>query len=172
MENEEFVSNILLSMREYQKENNIKGRCITNVLYYYDVLRMCLNITANDIKAKAVYVLGYDETKSLASICCGHIVLVFEDGSVVEPSYEIYKMKNKTYYDNIKDLKYCIEEREDFNNNIKCMLEQYIKFSKVAEQINNGEFIITDKEHYHKQADYIQNKFNDKMTTFTVKDLL
>jgi len=35
-----FISNIVLSMRKFQKENNIKKQCITNVQYLYDAIKM------------------------------------------------------------------------------------------------------------------------------------
>ena len=31
---------------------------------------------------------------------------------------------------------------------------------KISEQMNNGELIITDKEHYNKQADYIEKLYS------------
>jgi hypothetical protein len=33
------ISNIVLSMRDFQKENNIKKQCVTNTQYLYDTIK-------------------------------------------------------------------------------------------------------------------------------------
>jgi hypothetical protein len=43
---------------------------------------------------------------------------------------------------------------------IKKLIYDHIHFMKLSEQINNGEFIITDKKHYNKQADYIEKLYS------------
>ena len=49
------ISNIILSMREYQKENNITKQCITNSQYLYDIIKMN---SSNNVKTKAVFVFS------------------------------------------------------------------------------------------------------------------
>ena len=46
---------IILSMREYQKENNVKNQCVTNAQYLYDTIKINSN---SNVKTKAVLVFS------------------------------------------------------------------------------------------------------------------
>jgi hypothetical protein len=41
---------------------------------------------------------------------------------------------------------------------MKDMIKEFIWFTKLADIINSGECIVTDKEHYNNQADYVEEK--------------
>jgi len=154
------ISNIILSMREFQKENNIKSQCVTNTQYLYDIIKNNSSIT--NVKAKAVYVFSNGAETTTGHFVSGHLVVVLDDGTIIDPSYDVFCLKNKSYFDNIKDLMDRFDDKNKLNTkiDIRNMVSQHIHFMKLAEQINNGELIITDKKFYNDQADYIEKLYS------------
>ena len=150
-----WISNIILSMREFQEKNCIKGQCITNVQYLYDCFKQNSN---NNVKAKAVIAFSNDYDKKISTFVEGHLVVILDDEIIIDPSYDIFCLKDKRYFDNIKDLIDIFDDKDGLKKKIdmKKMIPQHITFRKIAEQINNDEFIITDNKFYYEQADYIE----------------
>lgn len=143
-------------MRNFQKENCIKNQCVTNVQYLYDCIKNNESINIS-IKIKPVIVVSICENRCIA----GHLVLsIYEDNEeiIIDPSYDVFSIKNKYYYDNIKSFtENCCDksnsESKVFAQNI---ISTFMKFVKLADQMNNGKFLICDKEFYNNQADYIE----------------
>jgi hypothetical protein len=156
------ISNVAFCMREFQKTNCIKYQCITNVQYLYD----CAKInTALKIKAKAFIVVSLNDKTNTLTCVGGHLVVVsLNDNnteSIIDPSYDVFSLKNKLYFDNIKKLmdQYTDISKEAFKQSIS----DFLYFIKLAERINNGELVICDKQFYDSQADYIEDLFNKKV---------
>lgn len=168
MEDEVIMSNIILSMREYQKENNITRQCVANAQYLYDTIKMNYSFSFNNIKTKAVIVFSNNNEEQTQKIVAGHLVIELDDGLLIEPSYDVFSLKNKSYFDNIKDLLNTFDNKDEFKTNIKTkkLIYDHINFVKISEQINNGELLIAhdkDKwEHYNKQADYVEKIYTKK----------
>ena len=160
MEHSIIISNIITSMREFQKENNIKGHCITNTQYLYDFIKM--NINNANAKAKAVLVISVDIELDTCFTTSGHLVVVLDDELIIDPSYDVYSLKNKTYFHNIKDLMSFVKDNDKFKSkvDIKQLIDHHIHFTKLAETINNGECLITEKKFYNNQADYIEKLYS------------
>ena len=156
-----FISNIVLSMREFQKNNGIKKQCVTNTQYLYDIIKMN-NI--NNVKAKAVFVFSSDDDTDTGVFVGGHLVVILDDETIIEPSYDIFCLKNKSYFDNIKDLMDMFNDNDKVNLksrlDIKKIVCDHIHFIKLAEQINNGQLTITEKKFYNHQADYIEKIYS------------
>lgn len=153
---------MILSMREYQKQNNISGHCVTNTQYLYDLIKH--NFKKTNVKAKAFFVLSYDENTGISIIVSGHLAIVLDDTDIIEPSYNIFCRKNTYYFDNIKDLMNSMNEinnKHTFKSkeNIRKLIFDYIEFNKIATSINNGELCVSDKLYYNQQADYIKSVF-------------
>jgi len=159
MEHTILIANIILSMREYQKENNIKKQCVTNAQFLYDTIKVN---SIRNVKTKAVFVYSDNNEEDTAIIVGGHLVVELDDETIIEPSYEIFCLKNKSYFDNIKDLVNIFDNKVELKTkiDIKKLICEHIHFMKISEQMNNGELIITDKEHYNKQADYIEKLYS------------
>jgi len=153
------ISNIVVSMRKYQKENNVKKQCVTNAQYLYDTMKINLN---NNVKTKAVFVFSDNNQEDTAIFVSGHIIVTIDNKTIIEPSYDIYCLENTSYFDNIKDLVSIFDDKIELKSkiDIKKLIYDHIHFIKISEQINNGEFIITDKKHYNKQADYIEKLYS------------
>jgi hypothetical protein len=156
-----WIADIILSMRKYQEDNNIKKQCLTNVQYLYDVIRM--NSSSN-VKTKAVYLFSTNDEEQTNIFIGGHVVITLDDETILEPSQEIYCLKNVIYFDNIKDLMDNFVNKDELKSviDIKKIVSDHITFVKLSEQINNNELIISDREHYDKQADYIENYMRRK----------
>jgi hypothetical protein len=162
MDRDLFVANIILSMREFQKENNIRKQCLTNSQYLYDIIKM--NSSSN-VKTKAVLVFSADDVADVCTFVGGHLVVVLDDETVIDPSYDIFCLKNKSYFDNIKDFMDIFADKVELKTrvDVKKIVSEHISFMKFAEQINNGEHVITENKFYNEQADYIEKVYRDKI---------
>tara|TARA_R110000772_G_scaffold102244_1_gene202940 strand:+ start:119 stop:565 length:447 start_codon:yes stop_codon:yes gene_type:complete len=143
------LTNVPLAMREYQKNNNVKGQCVTNVMTLYDILKQN---TTFEIKVKSVYVISGDNDTCF--ICAGHLVIEVE-GTICETSYDIYSLKDRLYFDNFKLVLDNIPSIDKETK--KNVLMNYRLFKSYSDRINNGEFFIVDKTYYNKQIDFIEN---------------
>lgn len=151
-----FMNRILSHMHQFQKDNEITKECITNVQYYYDIM----NTKGFNVKAKPVVALysklnGNEHT----TITVIHMVIEYENGIILDPSYEISSIKNCQYCDSIKVL---IELLSTYptpltKEYIASILTQFIKFKKIADDINLDKFIICNKDFYHNQHAYIES---------------
>jgi hypothetical protein len=161
MEQTHLLLNIINSMRKFQEVNLIKKQCITNSQYLYDIIISNRYFTRDEIRVKAVIVVSSDEELDTFTFVGGHLVLVFDDGSIIDPSYDIFSLKNRSYFDNIKDVmdSFKNEDKELLKTNFKKGFVDHIHFMKIAEQINSGECLITEKQFYNDQADYIEKLY-------------
>ena len=157
------ISKICRVMREYQKMNNIKEMCMTNTQTLYDIIKASFPLV--DVKAKAVICCNtmdansddHDRTPILKQTI--HLMII-ADGIYYEPSYELYSSKDIQYFSSIKNLLEGVIPNDIIKDNIKTTLQSFLRFVKLEEKINSGEFSITDKDYYNNQLDYIQTKLN------------
>jgi hypothetical protein len=160
MERSILISNIILSMREFQKKNNIKNKCAANTQYLYDTIIMN---SGSNVKAKAVFVVSIDDETDTTILVGGHLVVILGDETMIDPSYDIFCLKNKSYFDNIKDLIDMFDNKDKdklkTKIDIKKLVCDHIEFMKIAERMNNGQHIITEK-FYNEQADYIKKLYS------------
>jgi len=148
------ISKICRVMREYQEMNNIKEMCMTNTQTLYDIIKV--SFPEVDVKAKAV-------------ICCNEMedyvirqtihLMIIADGIYYEPSYELYAFK-PMYFSSIKNLLDGFVPNDLIKDNLKNTLPTFLRFVEHEKNINNGDFLITDKEYYNNQLDYLQTKLN------------
>ena len=143
-----YVAQIVLLMREYQEQNNIKNNCSTNTQYLYDCITK--NFPKTNVKACAVIVVSNN------IIVAGHLAILLDDNIIIEPSNDIFIKTNKLYYNNLniflKEYNYI---DKDF---LKDICNKYLDFVKLSNKINKGSILINDKDYYDSQADYIENK--------------
>lgn len=150
-------------MREFQKMNNIKEMCMTNTQTLYNIIKASFPLV--DVKAKAVICCSrmdaspndIDKTPILKQTI--HLMII-ADGIYYEPSYELYSSKDIKYFSSIKNLLEGVIPNDIIKDNIKTTLQSFLRFVKLEEKINSGEFSITDKDYYNNQLDYIQTKLN------------
>jgi hypothetical protein len=71
-------------------------------------------------------------------------------------------VKDKSYFYNIKSLLDMFNDKDELNSrfDIKKLIKEHIHFTKLSNRINSGELIITDEDHYNKQADYIEKIYS------------
>jgi hypothetical protein len=143
-------------MHDYQRINNIKRCCLQNVQFVYDGL---VNASYANIEPIAVMVIkNYPEEKRMH--CYNHMVLIdVITEKLIEPSYEVGSIKDTQYYVSFSVLLkatmgvlYLTPEEKT------TLLKNHIDFCNFAERMKKGEFIITDKDIYEKQADYVEEK--------------
>ena len=152
------INDIIKLMWEYQRKNSITKKCIDNTIYLRDSLIM------NGYEAKVKAVIMTSVSNNELEVCSGHLIIDIGDNKLLDPSYEMNIKPNQQYFDNIKDLltNYSTikNDKEFLSDNIK----NFMNFCNIANDINiHNKFLLTDREYYHKQHDYI--KHNIKSAT-------
>lgn len=150
------IIDIVLLMREFQRQHNVRGKCVNNTQYMLEVIKL---LRISNAKAKAVYVFS-NALELQATIFIGaHVVIELDDGTIIDPSYEIDNLKHKVYFDNIKTF---IGKFDDIEKaklmkgiDVKQLIREHLRSVQLAEEMNTGKFIITDENYYKAQADYV-----------------
>jgi len=153
-------------MREFQKNNCIERQCMSNSQYLYDCIKV--NYKNINVRVKAVFAFSSNSETETCVFVGGHLVVVLDNVNVIDPSYDIFSLKDISYFDNIKDLidmfgdnKYKLNTKID----LKKIIADHIHFKKIADRINNGEFLVSNTLFYNQQADYIENLYLKKQFT-------
>ena len=131
METSIMIANIILSVRKYQKKNNIKKQCVTNCQYLYDIIKMNSN---SNVKTKSVIACSVNYEENTTIVISGHIIVVLDDETIIEPSYDIFSLENVSYFENIKDFIRAFEDKNVLKTkfDIKKILNDHIKFKKMV----------------------------------------
>jgi hypothetical protein len=149
----QYISRIISLMLIFQQLNNIDKQCVTNTQYLYDCIKY--NFPNYNVKAKAFICIIDDILDT--TIFITHLAVIIDD-DIYEPSYELYKYKNKKYIDSIKNINFN-KTPNDFDKNQ--LLSNFIKMIKIANEINNGEIIIANRLFYDNQANFIEKIFKN-----------
>ena len=150
------ISKICRVMREYQKMNNTIEMCMTNTQTLYDIIKA--SFPSVDVKAKAVIAVNEIEPPSGVIKQTIHLIII-ADGIYYEPSYELHAVK-PNYFTSVKNLLEGFVPNTLIKDNLKCTLQSFLIFVEHEHNINNGDFLITDKDYYNSQLDYIQANLN------------
>jgi len=120
-------------MHAVQKCKNITGNCIENCKDFYAFIKSTSEI---NVKVKAVCVLG--SKNDTGYIGCGHLVLLVNDTYIVDPSYEIFSLQDKRYYDTTDEIFSVLEKSKKIQYNKKEMIKIHARFVTYADKIMNG----------------------------------
>jgi hypothetical protein len=175
---------IVSAMREYQRQNKIKKMCINNTQYLFDLLKVL--IPEHKVEIKSVIGFCADEN-GISITITGHLVIYVNNEYVIDPSYDIFKIEhilnsNLQVYANIIDFKntigdenYRVLYKEKKVMDEKKLIKDAIQFQRFAKEMNEGRFIITDRDYYDNQADFVERLqkadlcFNNFMLNHLVK---
>ena len=151
-------------MYEYQRINEITKCCITNVQILYDIMKS-IGVNLN-LKIVSVVVRAVDNELGEYHLIDGHLCVSLSEDMLFDPSYEIFKMKNVEYFQNISIYLKSLGEnsRNLINNNfnIREIIGTNNRFIQLAEQMNQGKFLINDRALYNAQLDYIYDGLRKK----------
>ena len=159
MSKQELISKIIRNMLEFQEKYKLNKICITNTQILYDILKSdYFNLNP---KVKAVYTISKNGVN--IGYTGGHLVIDLNN-NIIDCSYDMVS-NNTTYYNNFKDFKDELYKLHNTYNNddiidYKNQINNYLKFSKKADKMNNDEFLYTDKESYHNQLNYLEKKLD------------
>lgn len=157
---------IVSAMREYQRQNEIKKMCINNTQYLFDLLKVL--IPEHKVEIKSVIGFCADDENDICITISGHLVIYVNNEYVIDPSYDIFKIEhvlnsNLQVYANIIDFKNTIgdenykvlyKERKVLDE--KKLIKDAIQFQRFAKEMNEGTFMITDRDYYDNQADFVE----------------
>ena len=151
------VHAIMTAMYEFQKENNVTGKCCQNSQYLYDSVKTMYP----DARVKAVLVVFKNR---LGAICVHMVVMIGKE--LFDPSIEV-SSQDPVYFNNISDFLYGTGQIEP---NIKrTLIEMYIDFIKFQDKVNRGDLYILDRSLYDKQADYVEDLFSNPIMQLLTK---
>ena len=158
------LQNIINYMLEFQRINGIVSECMTNVQILYDIVNSNVNQfkdgTKYDIKVKPYIVLSSDDVCKIVS---QHVILDI-NGLRIDPSYETTSLKNRIYFKDFKEFMDHLSDNSkkllDESFDLKTILEGYVNSVNISERMNKGEFMISNKQYYDNQFDYIAKKLN------------
>jgi hypothetical protein len=164
------IIKITTYMNEYQRNNNIKVMCSANTSLLYNFI----NDNYPNLKKR---------TKVSAIIChylkkMGeghqphfhiHLVVSIDEKKLIDPSYEIDSMTDVLYLSDLKAFQKCCYELEGMiGNNFKYpinekknIIKTYLDFVNIANKINEGNEMTSDKEYSDNIMDYVNNKYNE-----------
>lgn len=155
-----FINDLLLSMQLYQCENDIKGCCIQNCQYFYDMVRFnCSSIQVKPKAAIVVYQTTIDSEEGVAFHI--HMVLEDQDGEILDPSYEIHSLQSKMYFTSVKDFTdFYKKKREQTPSHVatlKSTISQYLNFLEFEKSILDPRASVqSNEEIYNAQAAYVR----------------
>lgn len=162
-----FVNALVVNMIEYQAKNNITSQCLSNAQYLYDCLKG--SKIGKAVRVKPVMVVSPEtvkDGKTIWNIVSSHMVVILttetDSELVIECSHDVALLKERSYYDNVKDLLSNFDEsfsRKSLSEWIN--IKAFLTFIKYADEINRGEFVIADRDNYLAQADYIEKKMKN-----------
>jgi hypothetical protein len=126
-------------------------QCLYDFIKYYNLF---------NAKVKAVVVTGFDKELGRHKCVPGHLVITYGyDEEVIDPSYDVVSLDDKSYFHTIKDLK----ENTGFNyQQFKDVIKHLVYFTKIADRMNNGEYVCADLKICNDQADFIEKRMGLK----------
>lgn len=147
------INDIINLMLEYQKNNNITKECITNAIYCCDQL----NYNGYKSKVKAVIMTSINNEE--LSVCGGHLVIDIGNNQLIDASYETNSKPNQNYFDNINNLIAMYPSIKNDKELLSFTIKNFMNFIKIEKDINYYyKCIVSNKEHYNKQANYVEKK--------------
>jgi hypothetical protein len=159
-EPEIIMAKVLELMLEYQKKHNIKNRCMDNVQIFHDIMSG-LNMSC---KVVPVICSGYAFQLDTYVINMGHLIITVGNNLFVDPSYEFQLIKDKIYFQNIRDYSEFYKQKTKnllasniqgpFKNK-KDGVKRFLTFVSCSNNINNNLFCITDLNYYNSLLDNV-----------------
>ena len=155
---EYLIGNITLDMREFQRQNGIKNNCVMNSQFLYNIMK---RKRINDVKVKAVMVISCNEETNSFTFVGGHLIVLLGKDTIIDPSYDIFSLKNKCYCLDVKEMmENCGEIMQKCNEakgTVKTSISLFLMMLKIEEKINKGDFgeLLMNIEINKKQAEYI-----------------
>lgn len=156
-----FINDVLKYMLFYQSNNNVKGCCIQNCQYFYDMARVnCSNV---QLIPKAVIVVYNTTINGVEGTACHvHMILEDQDGKIIDPSYEVHSLHPKLYFTSVKKLTDCLKKNQEHTpareTIIKTAISAYLKFLDYEKRILNPHASTqSNEEIYNSQAAFIRS---------------
>jgi hypothetical protein len=161
MDAKKFAKGLMGWMFRYQKREGTVNKCLTNAQFLFDSLKE--SFPHLEVKVLPVMVYIPKEREDTNYFSMGHVVVEL-DGEILDPSYEINKHTEKQYFPTVQEAISFLPENSISKKQMKKMVSNFLSFVEYAENINNGKILVSDKEYYNTQANYVslQHKLQNK----------
>ncbi len=164
------IIKITTYMNEYQKINNIKSMCSANTSLLYNFIYDNFPNLKKRTKVSAVichYLKKINEGHQPHFHI--HLVVSIDEGKLIDPSYEIDSMTDVLYLSDLKAFQKCCYELEGMiGNNFKYsidgkkdIIKKYLDFVNIANEINKGNEMTSDREYSNNIMDFVKKKYNE-----------
>lgn len=141
-------------MCAYQKEHDIKGRCLDNVTILYDIIKSSFKSLNPIFKNVVVYYI----VNNTSYICEGHIVIQLDNGCLIDPSYEIAKHKDSSYLDNFETFREMVKCNDAVKPLMNRIEKEFNRFKGYAKKMNNGDFVVSSDTYHTNLVKYLLDK--------------
>tara|TARA_R110001592_G_scaffold41953_1_gene136543 strand:- start:465 stop:1001 length:537 start_codon:yes stop_codon:yes gene_type:complete len=140
-------------MCAYQKEHNIKGRCLDNVTILYDIIKSSFKSVNPVVKNVIVsYIVN-----NISYICEGHIVIQLDNGCLIDPSYEITQHEESCYLDNFETFRENVKSNDAVKPLMNRIEKEFNRFKIYATLMNEGKSGISNEKYYNMFHNHLIN---------------
>lgn len=146
---------------KYQRDNNVKGQCLSHALFWNDFYRFYLHGEEKlNVKVGSLLIGDYDnETFGLVA----HCFLQYEDGLIVDPSVEFKDMKYdyRHYCTSLKEVRKILKEQKfDEPKLFEEHVEHLVGLQKTVNDALNDFRVSTD--YYKDLSIYVSKNLHAK----------
>jgi hypothetical protein len=139
---------VIEAMWKFQEQNGITGRCIANASYLLAIAEQDKEFPFAP-KAKAVFA----DSGNMITI---HILLSLGEDCLIDPSFEIHRLKPQ-YYDRLCQLSkqniYRTPDGSDLDK--KVWIAKYLQFLDIEERLNDGKIPSAFQDYNNEQHEYV-----------------
>lgn len=154
MDAKSFARGLCQTMLRYQRREGIVNQCLTNAMYLYDSLKQSFPRLEVKVKPSIVLIVR-DENDFILNT--GHLVVEFE-GELYDASYDIQHHENKNYFQTIQELSDTLPRGDNpYRQRLREVVSNFLLFVKHAQTINDGGLVVSDRDYYDRQADYVES---------------
>jgi hypothetical protein len=136
------------NMHAFQALHNTQGRCMDNAVFLKD------SLTASGRHARVQAVIATWTDASRVNVVV-HMVVVDAVQGIIDPSFEVARQPNVQYATTINGSPLGRGHLSAGGISRRDAIATFLEFIEHAKCINAGMFLLSDKEYYNAQADYL-----------------
>jgi len=155
----EDVKVLLAQMYDYQSQNSVVEKCVTNCQYLYGNLVDYARVDGyKGVDARVVPVFAISTREATATVTLAvHLVIVDSKGRALDPSWEIHARDPEYAFDfkKMREKMSRLLRKQHPEQETRMALERFLGLKKCADEINAGHLVV-DAEYYYAQAEFVE----------------
>lgn len=142
------MDRLLQQMWAFQTLHSTEGRCLDNAVFLKDSLLA----SGRHARVQAVIATWTDASRVNAVV---HMVVVDAVQGILDPSFEVARHPNVHYATTINGSPFGQVHLSAGGLSRRDAIAHFLDFIKHAKSINKGMILLSDKEYYNAQADFL-----------------